>query len=83
MSAGQFLSAYEPEVLTAAKRVFNTYGGSRMGMADRLEAVIDLARNVPASELSNERVADILGVLDAACEDSEIASALIAEQARP
>jgi hypothetical protein len=80
VNAAQFLSAYEPEVLTAAKRVFNTYGGSRMGMADRLEAVIDLARNVPASDLSNEKVAEVLSVLDAACEDEQIAFALSTEQ---
>lgn len=63
-TARQLFDLYDDEVVGAAKRIFNTYGGKRMLIHDRLEAVIDYARNVPASVLSNEQMGDVLTLLD-------------------
>ena len=43
-----------------------------MNIRDRLEAVIDFARNVPRGEVSDSQIAEILDLLDEVCENPEL-----------
>jgi hypothetical protein len=69
--ARDLFSLYHEDVVTAAKRIFNTYGGKGMTLTDRVVAVIEYAR--ADSKLSGEQMADVLHLLDEVADNGAIA----------
>lgn len=78
-AARELFGLYDDEIVTAAKRIFNTYGGKRMTLADRVIAVIEFAR--AHLELSAEQMADVLHLLDEVADNPAIADFSEAEAA--
>lgn len=68
--ARRLFDLYDEEVVSAAKRIFNTYGGKTMRLDDRIVAIVEYARKHP--ELSGEQMAEVLHVLDGVVDDPAI-----------